>query len=254
MFTRLRRWLGRQLADYITQPVQRYAPFSVHDEQTLARFLLPGDVLLVEGNLRISSAIKFLTQSTWSHAAMYVGNAIEGQQQMLVEADLQDGVAAVPLAKYRNFNTRICRPVGLNENERQNVVETLVRSIGKDYDLKHVVDLARYLMPTPPVPVRWRRRLLSLGSDDPTRAICSTLIATAFQNIHYPILPSWERDQNDAERLRHRDARLFTPRDFDLSPYFRVIKPTIESGFDHSALNWMPTDQGEQTVDSTPSE
>ena len=33
----------------------------------------PGDILLVEGNQRVSSAIKYLTQSTWSHAAFYLG-------------------------------------------------------------------------------------------------------------------------------------------------------------------------------------
>ena len=32
--------------------------------------LQPGDVLLVEGNNHISGVIKYLTQSTWSHAAL----------------------------------------------------------------------------------------------------------------------------------------------------------------------------------------
>src|SRR5574337_378503 len=58
------------------------------------------------------------------------------------------------------------------------------------YDLKNVVDLARYLLPTPPVPVGWRRRLLALGSGEPTQAICSTMIAQAFQSVSYPILPT----------------------------------------------------------------
>ena len=44
-------------------------------------------------------------------------------------------------------------------------------------DLKNVFDLARYLFPVPPVPSRLRRRLIALGSGDPTRAICSTVIA-----------------------------------------------------------------------------
>ena len=42
----------------------------------LAATLRPGDVLLVEGNTRLSVAIKYLTQSTWSHAALFVGAAV----------------------------------------------------------------------------------------------------------------------------------------------------------------------------------
>jgi hypothetical protein len=29
-----------------------------------------------------------------------------------------------------------------------------------------------------------------------------------------------------------RNHRLYTPRDFDVSPYFQVIQPTIARGFD----------------------
>jgi hypothetical protein len=30
----------------------------------------------------------------------------------------------------------------------------------------------------------------------------------------------------------------FTPRDFDLSPYFQVVKPTLEHGFNYRELEW----------------
>ena len=46
----------------------------------------------------------------------------------------------------------------------------------------------RYLFPLP-VPQRWRRRLIALGSGDPSRLICSALIAEAFRTVQYPILP-----------------------------------------------------------------
>jgi hypothetical protein len=29
-----------------------------------------------------------------------------------------------------------------------------------------------------------------------------------------------------------------TRRDFDLSPYFRIVKPTLEYGFDYRAVTW----------------
>ena len=135
---------------------------------------------------------------------------------------------------------RICRPVGMSPEDRAQLIDFAVAHIGDTYDLKNVFDLARYLLPTPPVPQRWRRRLLSMGSGDPTRAICSTLIAQAFQSVGYPVLPRPAADEEEQGRtawaVRHHS--LFTPRDFDLSPYFATVKPTIESGFDYKNFNW----------------
>lgn len=92
-----------------------------------------------------------------------------------------------------------------------------------------------------------RRRMLALGSGDPTQAICSSLIAQAFQRVRYPILPRVE-ELDDAGRVRcgynvneilHiRHHSLFAPRDFDISPYFQVIKPTIQHEFDYRELVW----------------
>ena len=70
-----------------------------------AQTLKPGDVLLVEGNNHISGVIKYLTQSTWSHAALYVGpigerTAADGEPLVLVEANLGEGVIGAPLSKY----------------------------------------------------------------------------------------------------------------------------------------------------------
>ena len=86
---------------------------------------------------------------------------------------------------------------------------------------------------------RFRRRLLALGSGEPTKAICSTLIAESFQEIDYPILPSITNSENAVLREKlysKRHFTHFTPRDFDLSPYFRVIKPTIERGFNYQDI------------------
>ena len=40
------------------------------------------------------------------------------------------------------------------------------------------------------------------------------------------------------EILHIRHHSLYTPRDFDLSPYFRIVKPTLEYGFDYRTLTW----------------
>ena len=99
------------------------------------------------------------------------------ESNLLIETDLADGVIAVPISKYHSFNTRICRPLDSTEDDRQKVAAFMVDRLGMHHDPKNVIDLLRYLMPAPPVPTRRRRRMLALGSGDPTRAICSTIIA-----------------------------------------------------------------------------
>jgi hypothetical protein len=245
--------VGRLIAARLQVPASGYEPFTPSDPETLRQTLRPADVLLVEGNQKIATAIKYLTQSTWSHAAIYVG-AVPGaagsseEPLSLIEANLGEGVVAVPLSKYASFNTRVCRPVGLSETDQQRVVRFVLERVGYRYDTRNIVDLVRYLFPTPPVPVRWRRRMLALGSGEPTRAICSTLIAQAFQSVRYPILPRVERtgDYGQGEILHIRHHSLFAPRDFDLSPYFQIVKPTIAGGFDHRQLRWADRVEREQ--------
>ncbi|MBK7813750.1 MAG: lipo-like protein [Rhodocyclaceae bacterium] len=241
----LGRWLSRE------HHVHGISPPTPID--ALAATLCPGDVLLVEGRTRISVAIKYLTQSTWSHAALYVGEHAEtgGEPRAphcFVEADIVEGVRLVGLGHFTGLHSRICRPVGLTDDDRDRVIGFALANVGHQYDLRNVVDLMRYLVPTPPVPQRWRRRMLALGSGDPTRAICSTLIARCFQEVRYPILPSIETlpaardDCPDCveEILRVRHHSLFVPRDFDVSPYFEVVKPTLARGFDYRRLHWAP--------------
>ena len=240
-------WMGNRLGHYLSQPIPNYRPLTTCAPNILAHTLRPGDVLLVEGNTRVSTAIKYLTQSTWSHAALYIGNALATQAPaeevpVLLEVDMVEGVCAVPLGRYAAFHTRICRPARLTPEDAAKVVTYAVSRLGQTYDMKNMVDLARYLMPMPPLPSRWRRRMLALGSGDPTKSICSTLIAQAFQSVGYPILPDLVRRNSDPGAEGHnldiltiRHYSLYTPRDFDISPYFEVVKPTIEHGFTYRA-------------------
>ena len=250
---RITEFFGNWLARYLTQTVKSYHPFSVHRHDVLATVMQPGDVLLVEGDHRISTAIKYLTQSTWSHAAFYLGtqthstdpSAVENPSagsELLIEADLENGVITVPLSKYSRYNIRICRPIQLTEEDRNAVCDFMIDSLGMQYDLKNITDLARYLLPQPPVPAKWRRRMLALGSGDPTRAVCSSLVAQAFQAIRYPILPnklcSGRGSELEREVMHIRHHSLFTPRDFDVSPYFEIIKPELSDNFNYKELNW----------------
>ena len=50
--------------------------------------------------------------------------------------------------------------------QAEQVRSIAVERIGLQYDLRNVLDLARYLFPTPPVPQRFRRRMIALGSEE----------------------------------------------------------------------------------------
>jgi Permuted papain-like amidase enzyme, YaeF/YiiX, C92 family len=237
--------VGRLIARILQRPVRGYEPFTPSDPEALRQSLEPGDVLLVEGNNRISGVIKYLTQSTWSHSALYVGPiegrvTADGEPHVLIEANVGEGVVSAPLSKYFRFHTRICRPVGLTPEDCKTVRAYAVARVGFAYDLKNITDLMRYLLPLP-IPPRWRRRMIALGSGDPSRLICSALIADAFATVRYPILPkiTLARSLQALEQiLEIRHSSLYCPRDFDISPYFNVVKPTIHQGFNYKALHW----------------
>lgn len=231
--------LGQQLAGFLNKPMAHYESFDRVDEKLLEATLKPGDVLLVEGNTRIGRVIRYITQSNWSHAALYIGNELGmDNPHMLIEADIVEGVIVVPLSTYAHLNLRICRPVGISDRDRQTLIEYVVAQRGHAYDLKNVFDLLRFYMPIP-MPARLRRRMLAFGSGEPTQAICSTLIAKAFQLVRYPILPRHVEDCTEEDCLTQRHFSHFTPSDFDRSPYFAIIKPTIERRFDYRQLNWV---------------
>src|SRR5262249_30390649 len=155
-----------------------------------------------------------------------------------------------PLSAYERYHTRICRPVGLTLDDREDVIDFLVSRLGTQYDMRNILDLLRYTLPTPPVPSRWRRRMIALGSGEPTRAICSNLIAEPFARFSYPIRPRIESVNEPSahglskfrrrELLHIRHHSLYAPADFDLSPYFEIVKPTLAEGFNYKGLRWAP--------------
>jgi len=222
----------------------------------LKKTLCKGDVLLVEGDQRISQVIRYLTQSSWSHCALYVGDELlkgdperaadlqrrfgDEAQHLLIEAESGNGVCASPISKYQRFNIRICRPQGLHRDDVDTVLGYVIAQLGRRYDVRHIYELARFFFPVSIVPRRWRRAALILGSRDGRAVICSRMIAEAFTRIGYPILPQvrladrpapavawWKRPiarSVPCITFRRHNPKLVTPRDFDLSPYFEVVK------------------------------
>ena len=76
--SRIVGWLLDRMSDWavglLTKPLKSYALHIPNDIAALKRHIRKGDVVLVEGNERISECIKYLTQSSWSHSALYVGD------------------------------------------------------------------------------------------------------------------------------------------------------------------------------------
>lgn len=276
-FAALRRKVIELVLRLLTKPLKQYVLKIPNDLAKMERDIRKGDVVLVEGNERISEVIKYLTQSSWSHAALYVGDeplkrdpALGKQlleefgddaKHLLVEALVERGVVLTPLSKYRDFNIRICRPYNLARDDVRQVVDQALSNVGNTYDLKNIFDLARYFLPVSLVPRRFRRKALRFGSSEPTHVICSSMIADCFYRVKFPVVPNFKEPPLLEDRLEywHRLRRLFarpdrrrfgvfqivsptqiTPRDFDLSPYFEVVKFNIIEGlkFDHRKLVW----------------
>lgn len=204
------------------------------------------DILLIEGRSRISKIIQTITQSPWSHAALYIGRLHDIQnpvlqekvkrhyqgvigKQLIIESVLGEGTIVSSIEKYRDFHIRICRPTGLTQQDAQKVITSAIGHLGLQYDMRHNFDLARFLIPWRIIPRRWYSSLFTRNPGIPTKEICSLMIAESFMSVNFPILPIIKTDKESGLQLYHRNPRLFTPRDFDYSPFFEIIKyPIIE--------------------------
>ncbi len=231
------RKVGSWLSRYLSKENKKASIGIPPRMEAVRQCVRPGDVILVEGNTKFSTAIKYLTQSTWSHTTLYLGTiTVKGKiyHDQYIEADVSKGIVHSNLTGLRGYHIRICRPIGLSESDIHLLRDYALTKLGGTYDLRNVFDLVRYLVPVIPFPAAHRKGLLAFGSGEPTKAICSTLVAEVFEYMHYPILP-----KVDARlRYRQRNHTLFTPRDFDVSPYFKIIKPTLEKGFDFHSFGW----------------
>ncbi len=234
--------------------------------------VIPGDVLLVEGRSRISHVIKTLTQSPWSHAVLYIGRISDIQDpglqekikqkynidptlQLIIESELGIGTVVSPLSKYQQDHLRILRPQGLSVEDSQSIIAFAVGRLGAHYNVRHVLELARFLLPWSILPRKWGSYIFDHSVSQPLEDICSSMIAEAFQSIQFPVLPIITMDANKPIELIERNPRLFTPSDFDFSPYFSIIKypifPVEQNAYYHH-LPWKAK-MNNTTADNIPS-
>ena len=77
--------------------------------------------------------------------------------------------------------------------------------------------------------------------------------------MRYPILPKVTRLDSEAGAPGdpgNPPFSLYAPRDFNISPYFEVVKPTIRRGFDYKAMAWadVPASDADEMVTPVPAE
>ena len=77
------------------------------------------------------------------------------------------------------------------------------------------------------MPKKWGSYIFEHSASQPLEDICSSTLAEAFQSIRSPILPLATLNGEQHVELIERNPRVFTPSDFDFSPYFSVIKYPI---------------------------
>jgi hypothetical protein len=288
----VRRWITERIFEFLTEPLPHYERRVWNDPAALRQHIRKGDVLLVNGDNRVSAIIRYLTQSAWSHSAIYIGDELvrrggpaaeaahraygDEAARLLVEA-LPQGVVTSPLSKYVEFNIRLVRPYGLRREHLDRIMADAVAAIGWRYDVRNVLDLARYLIPVHLVPTRFRRTALHFGSGAPTEVICSSLVAQLFHRVRFPVLPTVEFPDGFDGSIRPRRGRLLrrifgyqsggytgifrmrhptllTPADFDLSPYFEVVKFNViaEGSFDYQRIRWAEDVEGRPLVPLPP--
>lgn len=270
--------LGRILTQRLETPTPAYHQRIYNNLGNLKKHIRKGDVVLVEGRSRLSQIIKLFSQSHWSHIGMYVGDEPmrrdaalakkyrdaygEEARHLLIEAFTGQGVVASPLCKYRDYNIRVCRPFGIKASDLKVVVDQVIGNLGKSYDQQNIIDIALMLLPKWLNPLRQRSIRACLGHCSDFRVICSGMIAQAFQAVGYPVNPALkplagQKENSSANpygaKLVMRHYSQILPRDFDLSPTFKIIKFNIVKGrkFNYKNLPW---DEGVAEADYTASD
>ena len=222
--------------------------------------LRPGDVLLVEGRSNVAEIIKSITQSMWTHSFFYIGRLHDiddpmlrdhiqkyrhcmPEEQLIIEAILGKGIIVTSIEDYEGEHLRICRPRGITRADSQKVIKYAINDLGKDYNVRQIMDLARFMFPYWFLPRRWRSSLFEHNAGRPTKTVCSTMMAEAFAKVRFPIIPVLHQDETGNLKLIRGNSQLMTPRDFDHSPYFDVIKYPILDFDELGIYRKLPWDQ-----------
>ncbi len=194
--------------------------------EDLQALLQAGDVILVAGKTRFASLVCRLTQSTWSHVAIYVGPGHHADPSLcIVEADVEAGVRFITLTELADHDIQVVRASRLPEASRQELIDYLLARVGLPYDLNHVIELARLVLFAPSPLGRWLSPK-TMRRADPTRAVCSTLVAHALftAGVSVGTAPTVAARLQHAAKAQEADMRAaldyLVPGDFERLPEF----------------------------------
>ena len=217
-------------------------PIDASNIVSLRQRLKLGDLVLVSGTARISTVVKVLTRSKWSHVVIYVGNrkdlleekeieewsskfGADSMEHLVIDADPIKGVHLKPVDDFAGYVLRHCRAQALDQEDCQKVVDVSIAQMGREYDIKHILKLLLFFaLPWELLPAVARRKIrdFTLSEDD---RICSRVIAEAFHSVGYPIRPlkivnykTKEKNKLSAilSGMKHKSCLLYTspsPRD-----------------------------------------
>jgi len=242
VFNDLRNKLWQFVVDWLNDiPKGNRNMQAINNFDHMLRDLQPSDVILFEGRTRVGEVIKIITLSPWTHAALYIGRINEIRdpktlaivqkhykgdpaEPLVIESLLGFGTIINPLSDYTDDNLRVCRAEGLSFPDQNKVIGFAAEHLGMNYDIRQLLDLARFMFPYALLPRRWRSSLFQHNAGRPTNIVCSSMIARCYQSVNFPVLPIIESDQRDKLKFHKRNFRLFVPSDFDYSPYFNILK------------------------------
>lgn len=258
----MRAWVDKlafKFIEWLTRDIDKPPEVPLSDFENISHSMQPGDVLLIEGRSRVSKVICTITRSRWTHAALYIGyindikipdqrrRVIESYQgdprdQLIIESIVGKGVVISSLSSLKQENIRICRPKGLLFKDVSRVIACAIGGLGSQYDTRQILDLARFLFPWGLLPRRWHSTLFTYKAGVPTQLSCALLLAESFASVQFPILPTIKRDAGGNLIFIQRLPRLFTPGDFDSSPFFETVKcPVVKftNQFNYHDLSWI---------------
>ena len=267
LISKARNFLWNGFVHWLTS--DRYTDhIPLSDFDRLRYELRPGDVLLIEGQSKVADIIKMITQSIWTHSILYVGRLHDiddadlrshikkfhtgnDEDQIIIESLLGQGTIADALEKYRDDHIRICRPRGLTRSDSQEIIHYAIRQLGTDYNVRQLLDLARFMFPYSFIPRRWRSSLFEHNAGRPTKTVCSSMMAEAFARVHFPIRAVLHQDGDGTLKMFMRNSKLITPADFDYSPYFDVIKYPLLDLDDLALYKKLPWDRSGVSCDAS---
>lgn len=263
------KWLQNFLVSWLTyeKPLQG-SPLC--DFERISYEIKPCDVLLIEGRSIVSNIIKQVTQSAWTHSCLYIGRVYDLEdeelknillqhyqgppnKQLIVESLLGQGLICSPIESYKGYHIRISRPRNLSRKDSNKVLKYVITKLGTEYNIRQLWDMWRFLVPVAILPRRWRSSLFTNPKSPTARTICSTVIAEAFQEVNFPILPLVKRKGEHGIELYQRNPKMLAPKDFDYSPYFDIIKYPYTDFMDNEFYHSLPWNKEKLLINEAPS-